>query len=248
MGDKNKILWSEMPKQNNKMDTPLINIHAKKFDQVWDHFQNGFFPNPYDPKQVAGFEGRKTSLAINIPIRHPEIIDQIQRLSSFLGDFDDLCFMPKEYYHITVKWIGFLVDRKEQEYDITTEILGSIIKQTEDIILRISPFKISLKRINGLGSFVICEVDDNGIISNLQGRFHQDAIQIPTYSLEGEGWLPHLSLAGIKSQKIIGKLQENLQRFRDVELGTVMINEFHLTKATLQEPYPICTPIHTFRI
>ena len=96
--------------------------------------------------------------------------------------------------------------------------------------------------------FVICEVDDNGIISNLQGRFHQDAIQIPIYSLEGEGWLPHLSLAGIKSQKIIGKLQENLQRFRDVELGTVMINEFHLTKATLQEPYPICTPIHTFRI
>ncbi len=77
MGDKNKILWFEMPKQNIKMDTSLINIHAKKFDPIWQHFQKVFSPNPYDPNQVAGFEGRKTCLAINIPIRHSEIINQI---------------------------------------------------------------------------------------------------------------------------------------------------------------------------
>ena len=109
-----------------------------------------------------------------------------------------------------------------------------------------SSFTVLLKGINALGSFVICEVDDDRIINHLQERFHQDVTQIPLYSLEGEGLLPHLSLADIKSRKIIGKLQKDLRQFRDVELGKVLINEFNITKAILQESHLICTPIILF--
>ena len=91
-------------------------------------------------------------------------------------------------------------------------------------------------------------MNDNGAIARLQGRFHQDATDIPIYPLEGEEWLPHLSLASIQSQKSISQLQHRIRQFRDLELGTVQVNEIHLSRAILQQPFPICTTIHTFQL
>ena len=230
------------------MDNSLIDIHDKKFNKVWQYFQNGFRPPAYDPERVAGFDGRKTSLTLNIPISQPEIIQKIRQVSSVLKGLDGIYLMPEEYYHVTVKWLGFFTDQKEQEYDIEPETLDLIMEQAEEIIGQIPPFEIYLKRLNGLGSFVVCEVNDNGAIARLQGRFHQDAAHIPIYPLEGEEWLPHLSLAGIKSQESISELQQKVHQLRDIELGTVSVNEIHLSQAILQEPSPVCNTIHTFQL
>ena len=224
------------------------NIHADKFGQVWQHFQNGFRPSAYDPERVAGFDGRKTSLTLSIPIQQPEIIHKIREISAKLQGLDGIYLMPEEYYHVTVKWLGFFTDRKEKDYDIEANTLDLIIEQAENIIGEVPSFEICLKRLNGLGSFVVCEVSDNGAIARLQGRLHQDAADIPIYPLEGEEWLPHLSLAGIKSQKSISQLQHRIRQFRDVELGTVQVNQIHLSRALLQQPSPSCTTIRTFQL
>ena len=224
------------------------NVHADRFGQVWQHFQNGFRPLAYDPERVAGFDDRKTSLTLSIPISQTEIIHKIREISAKLQGLDGIYLMPEEYYHVTVKWLGFFTDRKEKDYDIEADTLDLIIEQAESVIREVPSFEICLKRLNGLGSFVVCEVNDNGAIARLQGRFHQDATDIPIYPLEGEEWLPHLSLASIKSQKSISQLQHRIRQFRDVELGTVQVNEIHLSRAILQQPFPTCTTIHTYRL
>ena len=211
------------------------NVHAERFGQVWQHFQNGFRPLAYDPERVAGFDDRKTSLTLSIPISQTEIIHKIREISAKLQGLDGISLMPEEYYHVTVKWLGFFTDRKEKDYDIEADTLDLIIEQSESVIREVPSFEISLKR-------------HNGAIPRLQGRIHQDATDIPTYPLEGEEWLPHLSLASIQSQKSISQLQHRIRQFRDVELGTVQVNEIHLSRAILQQPFPTCTTIHTFQL
>ena len=110
------------------------------------------------------------------------------------------------------------------------------------------PFELRLKRVNGLGSFIIFEVDDNGVIAQFQGRFHEDATSIPAYPLEGESWLPHMSIAGIKTLDSIETLKQRVHQFREVEIGTIQVEEIHLSQAILQEPSPTCTYLHSFQL
>jgi 2'-5' RNA ligase len=230
------------------MDDSLIHIHAKKFGQVWEYFQNGYRPPIYDPGRVAGFDDRRTSLTLNIPVRQPEIIQEIRRVTSSLRGLPGVYVMPEDYYHITVKWLGFFKDQKKKEYDIEPEVLDLIIEQVERIISQIPPFVLRLKRVNGLGSFIIFEVSDNGAIAHLQGRFHEDATCIPVYPLEGEEWLPHLSIAGIKTLDSIEPLKQRAHQFREIEIGTIQVEEIYLSQAILQEPSPVCTSLHSFRL
>ena len=230
------------------MDDSLIHIHAKKFGQAWEYFQNGYRPSIYEPGRVAGFGDRRTSLTLNIPVCQPEIIQEIRRVTSALRELPGVYMMPEDYYHITVKWLGFFTDQKENEYDVEPEVLDLIIEQVEGIVSQMPPFELRLKRVNGLGSFIIFEVDDNGVIAQLQGRFHEDATSIPAYPLEGESWLPHMSIAGIKTLDSIETLKRRVHQFREVEIGTIQVEEIHLSQAVLQEPSPTCTYLHSFQL
>ena len=246
---KNDLIVSENRARFIKiMDDSLIHIHAKKFGQAWEYFQNGYRPPIYDPGRVAGFDDRRTSLTLNIPVCQPEIIQEIRRVTSALRELPGVYMMPEDYYHITVKWLGFFTDQKENEYDIEPEVLDLIIEQVERIVSEMPPFELRLKRVNGLGSFIIFEVDDNGVIAQFQGRFHEDATCIPAYPLEGESWLPHMSIAGIKTLDSIETLKQRVHQFREVEIGTIQVEEIHLSQAILQEPSPTCTYLHSFQL
>lgn len=85
-----------------------------------------------------------------------------------------------------MKRLGFLINQKQYDYDIEPQTLEQIIEHSNQIFTQIPEFSIRLKSINGLASFVIVEVEDNGAITQIQGRFHEDATLVPNYSIEGE--------------------------------------------------------------
>ena len=87
--------------------------------------------------------------------------------------------------------------------------------------------------MNGLGSFIILEVEDNGAIAHIQERFHQEAVSIPSYSLEGENWLPHLSIAAIRILDGVAQLKTSLKKFRHIEVGNITVPHLDLLQATL---------------
>lgn len=221
-------------------------IHREKFNYLWDQFRNGYKPSVYNPEVVVGCNGRRNSLMLSIRIDQPEILKGIQSVTDQIRHIPGVYIMPPEYYHITVKRLGFLTSQKQYDYDIEPQTLEQIIEQANQIFNRIPEFSIRLKSINGLASFVIVEVEDNGAIAQIQGRFHEDATLVPNYSIEGEDWLPHLSIAGLKDLKGLNVLKSQMNKLRRINIGETEVTHIDLSQAILQKPCPQCRVLHTF--
>lgn len=227
-------------------ENPAAQAYREKFNAIWNHFQNGYNPAIYDPERAAGFEGRKTSLAFAILIKNPEILAQIAEVAEAIRKITDVYVMPPDYYHITVKWLGFLTDQKVLECDIEAQTLEQILEQAEQIISRIQVFQVRLGRVNGLEGYIVLEAEDNGAIAQIQGHFHSEATAIPKYPLEGERWLPHMSIAGVKSKRQLDELKEKIKKIRNTEVGTIEVTHIDLLQAVLQKPYPHCQILQSF--
>ena len=221
-------------------------IHREKFNYLWDQFRNGYKPSVYNPEVVVGCNGRKNSLMLSIRIDQPEIIEGIQSITDQIRHIPGVYIMPPEYYHITVKRLGFLTHQKQYDYDIEPQTLEQIIDQATQIFTQIPEFSIRLKNINGLASFVIVEVEDNGAIAQIQGRFHEDATLVPSYSIEGEDWLPHLSIAGLKNLNGLDILKSKMDKLRPINIGEIDVNRIDLSQAILQKPCPQCRTLRAF--
>lgn len=183
---------------------------------------------------------------LSIRINQPEIIKRIQSVTGQIRQIPGVYIMPPEYYHITVKWLGFLTDQKQHDYDIEPQTLEQILEQTDQILTQIPEFSIRLKSANGLASFIIIEVEDNGAIAQIQGRFHEDATLVPNYSIEGENWLPHLSIAGLKSLEGLNALKTEMRELRPTEIGEIRVTHIDLSQAILQKPCPQCRILRSF--
>ncbi|MCZ6678927.1 MAG: 2'-5' RNA ligase family protein [Candidatus Poribacteria bacterium] len=225
---------------------PKWNIHSKKFNQLWKQFQNGYKPSIYNPEQAVGCNGRRNSLMLSIGIEHPDTIKKIQSITAEIGQIPGVYIMPPEYYHITVKWFGFLADQKQHDYDIEPQTLEQILEQADQILSKIPEFSIRLGRVNALGGFIILEVEDNGAIAQIQGRFHEEATLVPSYSIEGEKWLPHMSIAGLTSLEGSDELKARVNELRDIEIGEIGVSQIDLSQAILQKPCPHCRILRPF--
>ena len=213
-------------------------IHREKFNYLWDQFRNGYKPSVYNPEVVIGCNGRKNSLMLSIRIDQPEFIKRIQSITDPIRRIPGVYIMPPEYYHITVKRLGFLTTQKQCDYDIEPQTLEQIIEQSGEIFSQIPKFSIRLESVNGLASFVIVEVEDNGAIAQIQGRFHEDATLVPSYSIEGEDWLPHLSIVRLKNLKGLNALKSEMDRLRHIDIGEIQVTHINLSQAILQKPCP----------
>jgi 2'-5' RNA ligase len=225
---------------------PTRRIYDKRFDHLWNEFQNGYKPAIYNPEQAAGCNERKDSLMLSIGIEQPEVIERIQSVASRLRQIPGIYVMPTEYYHVTVKWLGFLTDKKEHDYDIEPPVLEQILEQADQIFSQIPAFSVRLGSVNGLASFIIIEAEDNGAIAQIQGRFHEEATLVPNYAIEGEKWLPHLSIAGLKSQEGLKEIKVRMNELRDVEIGELWVPRIDLSQAILQKPCPQCRIVRSF--
>ena len=221
-------------------------MHDKRFSQLWDEFQNGFKPPIYNPEQAANSNGRKNSLILGVRVDQPEIISKIQNLANRIRQIPGVYVMPPEYYHVTVKWLGFLTRDKQDESDIEPQALEQILEQADGIISQIPEFSVKLKSVNGLDSFIILEVEDNGTIAQIQGRFHDEATLVPSYSIEGEKWLPHLSIAGLKSLEGLDELKTQMKKLRYIEVGEMSVTHIDLLQAVLKKPCPECRILRSF--
>jgi 2'-5' RNA ligase len=225
---------------------PTRKNHQGKFTNLWNQFQNGYKPSVYNPEEAAGCEERKNSFMLSIRIEQPEIIKRIRLITNQIHQIPGVYIMPTEYYHITVKWLGFLTDQKERDYDIEPQTLEQILEQTDQILTQVPEFSIRLGSVNGLASFIIIEVEDNGAIAQIQGRFHEEATSVPIYSIEGEKWLSHLSIAGLKSLEGLNTLKATMDELRHIEIGEIQVTHIDLSQAILQKPCPRCKVLRSF--
>lgn len=190
--------------------------------------------------------GERIVSCLSIRIEQPKITKRIQYITDQIRNIPGVYIMPTEYYHITVKWLGFFTDRRHYDYDIEPHTLEQIIEQAGQILSQIPEFSVRLGSVNGLASFIIIEAEDNGAIAQIQGRFHEEATLVPNYAIEGEKWLPHLSIAGLKSQEGLKEIKVRMNELRNVEIGELWVPCIDLSQAILQKPCPQCRIVRSF--
>jgi len=223
-------------------------IYQEKFQRLWQNFKGKTDVQLYNPEQMRDSHGREIGLALAIKIDEAGIRDEILSTVNRIRDIPGLYIFPPEYYHITVKILGFMSEMKVEADDIVPKELGDFLCQVELVLEQISPFTLEIGAVNSLGCFIILEAEDGGNISLIQQAFRERTILIPSYELEGDSWLPHLSIAAFQSLEGLEEVKIRLGQLREGKIGKIEVKQIDLIEAGLQKPLPKLRVVHSYQL
>jgi len=222
--------------------------YQEKFQRLWQDFKEKTDVQLYNPEQMRDSHGREIALALAIKIDEAEIIDKIISTANRIRDIPGLYTFPPEYYHITVKILGFMSEVKVEVDDIIPKELDDFLYQVALVLEQIPNFTLEIGAVNSLGSFIILEAEDGGNISLIQQAFREKSILIPSYEFEGDNWLPHLSVAAFQSLEGLEEVKIRLGQLREGKIGKMEVKQIHLIEAGLQNPFPKLRVVHSYQL
>ena len=223
-------------------------IYQEKFQQIWQDFNRSTDVRLYNPERTQESHGRKNHLALAIKITDMGIRDKMLSTADRIRDIQGLYIFPPEYYHITVKILGFMSEMKNNADDIVPGELNDICHQVTSVIEQIPIFTLEIGSVNSLGSFIILEVEDEGNISMIQQTFREKTTLIPRYELEVDNWLPHISIAAFQSSGGLEELKIRLAELRGKRIGEMKVKRIDLIAAGLQKPFPKLRVVHSYQL
>jgi 2'-5' RNA ligase len=192
-------------------------------------------------------KGRNQFLTFLVKIRDEELIEKIAGIQRKLSTVSCVAPFPKDYFHISVTGVGFLVKTEEYEDDILIDSLQRIINQAKEVLQQFSKFKTFLSKLNIFPDVVFVEVHDGGKIEEIFRRL-QAIPAIGKKKFDFPSFLPHISIMHFQENKDFTKLISHLEKLRDVEFGRMAIHSVELVNAHLLKKYPKLHTIHTFEL
>ncbi|MBW9220070.1 RNA 2',3'-cyclic phosphodiesterase [Methanothermococcus sp. SCGC AD-155-N22] len=153
-----------------------------------------------------------------------EIVEGLEDLKRNFK-IDGIKLVEKENLHITVKFLG--------------EIEEKTVEDIKGMDLSLEPVE---SRIRGLGVFP----NENYIrviwvgASNLVPLFEEvdKRLQDLNFKRERE-YVPHITIGRVKFLKDRKLLKERIEKYRDIDLGTLYVDSIVLMKSTLTKSGPI---------
>jgi len=150
----------------------------------------------------------------------------------------DVSWVKAEQIHLTLKFLGNIED--EQVTGISS-IMGEVAAKR-------SAFTLSVK---GLGAFPSIR-NPRVIWLGLHGweetlaplqKEMEKKLEVMGFEPEGRAYLPHLTLGRVKTLKEKGELVDCMERDRDVDLGSFVVDRIILFRSDLRPTGPIYTPL-----
>jgi 2'-5' RNA ligase len=155
----------------------------------------------------------------------------------------DVKWTPPAQIHFTVKFIGDVAD--EQRPVIETAL--------DQAAHRVAPFSIT---VGGLGHFPtrgMARILWLGVRSggeNFQNlaRSLQTFMDPLGYPAEDRPYIPHATLARLRSIRNMAILQAPLEKYKDLEFGTMQVSSFELVQSRLSSAGPEHTVLEKFSL
>ncbi len=186
---------------------------------------NDFVPNTKTFKPFSGWNsGYPDHLVFLVrlnQIESDEIIKRINDMQKILACFEAYIPFPDEYYHITVKALGFLdVDHTEDDVEL-------IINKVPDILSRFDSFNISINQIKVFPSVIYAGIDDDGLFREL----NKSLLQVSEIKLKYDypAYIPHMALGTFKENESLDELLSLVEQNKTVSFGKANINHLDLT-------------------
>ena len=184
-----------------------------------------------------------------VPIEDPAVAEHLRKLVRAVEDIPGVEPYPEDYWHITIKGLGFENANRGRRDNVSTSAVRSVAEAARHVFARQPPFEARIGLAAAFPEVVFAEVWDALPVRDLNGRLLEAIPSLVRYQFDGPHFLPHISVARFTSNDGLPQLKEAVSRSREEGAGPPLsVGEIQLIRAHLSERAPILETIEIYRL
>lgn len=214
---------------------------SREFEGAWQQFQaSSSVRLLQETLEWEWTRGRAAYAAFLIEAGVPELRTHIASVIERISGIPGVEPYPQAYWHSTVKGVGFVVDDPGRPDEISPAEVQRIAEEARPLLEKAAPFAATVGRVNAFAEVVYLEVLDGGVIRSLNSRLLDRVGGLQRQPVDGEHFLPHISIARFSSAEGLPRLKETLAVMRtETAAGpTFEVREALLIRALLGAEAP----------
>lgn len=221
-----------------------------EFESAWTRFQalDRLILGP-ETLESAWAHGRDRYAALLIPVDEPATAAYAREVIERLADIPGVEPYPEEYWHITIKGIGFLCDPARGPDEVSDAQMEEVAERLGEIAASERPFDVIAGRVNAFPEVVFIEVWDGGRVRELNMRVLERVPGITRQPFDGPAFLPHISIARFSSEEGLPVLKTRLAEMRRSAPGPAFtVTHLDLICAHLSAGAPVLERLRRYQL
>ena len=202
---------------------------------MWERFVDGRrleFGGYMDP---AWQTGHRLSASLIVPGEASRFHERLEPLREALRPFPFVSLHPDYFMHVTLVFLGFLVDEPEEEDEVSRERLQEIEERARNALSDVPAFTVRFANLNAFPGAAFIEAHDGGALDSLR-----DAL-CASCGLKKPPGPPHLTIAYFQAfdgTDVSEDLISTIDRYRDWPIGEILVDNVQMTLLDLRLDYP----------
>ena len=196
------------------------------YAEVWERFvreRRLEFGGHTDP---LWRDGHALSASLVIPVEAPR--ERLEPLREALRPFPFVSLHPDHFLHITLLFIGFLVEKPEAKNEVSREDLRTIEASSRWALSDFPAFSVWLANLNAFPGAAFIEVRDGGMLEELRAALCESC------GLKRPPGPPHLTMGAPAPEELVC----TLARYGEWPVGELAVESVKLTLLDLRLDYP----------
>ena len=205
------------------------------YDEVWERFvreRRLEFGGHTDPEWR---EGHALSASLVIPVQGSRFRERLEPLRDALRPFPFVSLHPDHFLHITVLFMGFVVEKPERENEVSWVRLEEIEASARHNLSDFPAFTVRLANLNAFPGAAFVEVHEGEMLDSLRRALCEAC------GLEKPSGPPHLTLAYFHAPDGTPAPEDLIRaiaRYRDWPVGELAVEYVEITVLDLRIEYP----------
>ena len=186
------------------------------FDGAWRRFQDaGSLRLLESTLEWEWTRGRTDYFAFLIPVSDQAVREYTSRMIAEVADIPGVDPYPEPYWHVTIKGVGFLSEEPSGADEVSAADVERLAEAVRPALESSAPFEVTVGPVNAFAEVVFLEAHGGGATQRLNEALLESAPSLQRYAVDGEMFLPHVSIARFSSNEGLPRLKETLARLRE---------------------------------
>ncbi len=184
--------------------------------------------------------GRTDYFAFLIAVADEAVREYASRMIAEIAGIPGVDPYPERYWHVTIKGVGFLAAEPSREDEVSLADVERLAEAVRPALESQAPFEVTVGPVNAFAEVVMLEAHDGGATCCLNAALLEAAPDLQRYPVDGEMFLPHVSIARFSSNEGLSTLKETLAGLRETAAPgpTFTASEALLIRAHLAREAP----------
>ncbi|HEY5639682.1 MAG TPA: 2'-5' RNA ligase family protein [Dehalococcoidia bacterium] len=186
------------------------------FDSAWRRFQEADTLRLLESTlEWEWTRGRTDYFAFLISVSDAAVREYASRMIAQVADIPGVDPYPPPYWHVTIKGVGFLAETPSAADEVSLADVERLAESVRPALESQAPFEITVGPVNAFAEVVLLEAHDGGAVRRLNSCLLEAAPDLPRYAVDGEMFLPHVSIARFSSNEGLPQLKDTLAGLRE---------------------------------